>query len=401
MTVVLRAIDGPDEGRTFEYQGYGPIVFGRAGTPDRREQRPSDPEMSREHVLLDVTRDNLWAEAINRDTGFELGGRSVLDAELRSGDTIRLGSTLFEVQRTLEIKGDAGTEADLTLDDAIPQRRLAEFTIGREIGRGGLGIVYEAVDKETGETLAIKQVRTDMPLDNRALQYFLREMAIVSELRHPNVVRTYSIGSDSGVLFFVMERVPGKDLDRRMRETGPLTVFQAAELGIGMLRALAYTHGKGVVHRDIKPSNVMLCDTAQGLTVHVVDFGMAKRFGDVGATSITRTGEPRGTLLFASPECLRDAKRARPPADVYSVGATLYYALTGMPYFDRKLYGRNVYPAVLGARVVPLRERRDDVPAALAEVIESTIREDPRDRPASAADMLRQLILAASTIPKD
>jgi serine/threonine-protein kinase len=155
-----------------------------------------------------------------------------------------------------------------------------------------------------------------------------------------------------------------------------------------------------VVHRDVKPSNVMICDRTDGLLVKVVDFGMAKRFLDAGATAITRTGEPRGTLLFASPECLRDAKRARPAADLYSVGATLYFALTGRPYFDEETHGRNVYAAVLGAQVVPLAQRRRDVPPALATLVESAIRERPEDRPASAAAMLGALVAAAAGLPR-
>lgn len=398
MGLRLTVVEGPDAGRTFRYERYGPVVFGRDGTPDDDGQRPSDPHVSREHLLFDATRDRLWVEAINRRAGFRLGGRMVLDADLTAGDLIEVGESVLGVERP-EPLADEGL-LDASGSEPPSARRLSEFVLGREVGRGALGIVHEAVDRASGETLAVKCVRPDLRLDQRMLRIFLREIEIICALDHPHIVRTLAVGEDSGSLWFAMERVPGTDLDRRVQERGPLSPFEAAEMGIGLLRALAHAHAEGVVHRDIKPSNVMLCDRAEGLLVKVVDFGMAKRFLDAGATAITRTGEPRGTLLFASPECLRDAKRARPAADLYSASATLYFALTGRPYFDEGLDGRNVYTAVLGAQLLPLSARRPDVPPALAAVVESAIRERPEDRPASAAAMLRALVAASARLPR-
>jgi serine/threonine-protein kinase len=389
MELRLEARSGPDAGTTFRYEGFGVVVFGRAGTPDRGGRRPKDPSVSREHLWIEVTREGVCAVAVHAGATLRVAGRAGESAALRDGDELRVGASDYRVG--VDDAEGAGDD-ERRVEPVVARRRLADFDLGAEIGRGSWGVVHEARDRETGSTVAVKVLRPDVR-DETVRRYFAREIDIAAGLSHPNVVRTLAVGEEGGPLFLAMERVDGPDLDRFVSRRGLLPARRAAEVGIAVLRALAHAHAAGIVHRDVKPANVLVTERGGALEARVADFGLARRFRQAGATTLTGTGEARGTLQVAAPEALRDASRAGPAAVLCGVGASIYHALTGGPWYDVRGSSRP-FEAILHGRLRPLREARADVPPDLAAAVERSLRLDPRDRPASAAAMLAELVSA-------
>jgi predicted Ser/Thr protein kinase len=213
--------------------------------------------------------------------------------------------------------------------DAEPEpdapRELGAYVLRRELGRGGMGIVYEAEDRALGRRVAVKVLSGWSLRDERARERFRREARIVGRLRHPGIVPIHALDEADGVVFFVMDRIDGTGLDELVAGGGSAQARWAAGLGVQAAEALAYAHGQGVLHRDVKPSNFLLDGDGR---LWLADFGLAKIVGDEG---LTATGEWLGTLRYTAPECLRGRADAR--SDLYSLGLTLYELLVGVPAF--------------------------------------------------------------------
>ena len=375
----LIATTGPDEDRVFRFES-PQFVLGRAGDVDASLQYPTDRSMSREHVQVRVSDAGVSLVLISETGRLLVGSTPVSEATVPWGGVFQLGSTEFRVERPART-GRAG----------VPRRALAEFELGDELGEGMSARVYKAVDKASGEALAIKLLKPDMAPHEPVVAAFAREMAIHADLRHPNIVRILCVGREKADLFIGMELIEGFDLAEHVEGVGPLSPVDACHVGIGLLRGLEFAHGLGLVHRDVKPNNVLI-DGDDYRKAKLGDFGMAKYLRRTAAEeTLTGTGEARGTLLYSPPECLRDAKRAQPAADIFGVGTTLYFALTGHVWFDEVKYANDILTAVLSVDLMPLSERNQVVPAALAEVVDGAIRADPEDRWASASEMLARL----------
>jgi serine/threonine-protein kinase len=392
--VRLTASSGPDLGRVFRFAGPGRFVLGRAGTPDADLQRPSDPGLSREHLVLDVSRQGVQARCLEGKSAFWLDGVARREGRLATGSEVRVGGSAYRV----EIADEAEEPPASGRAASLPRRSLEEFELGSELGRGALGVVREAVDSRDGRRVAIKLLAPEVSREERAVTHFLRESEIAAHLQHPNIVRTLGVGRADEQLFLVMERVRGADLESRLAERGTLDPGQAVEVGTGVLQGLAYAHALGFVHRDVKPENIMVLEGPKGLEVCLLDFGLARSFVDSGMVTITHTGEGKGTLRYAAPECLVDAKHATPAADVFSLGATLYRALTGACHVEEREGGMDLLQALVRVDLVPLASRRPDLPARLIAVVEKALRADPGARWESAEAMARGLLSAGSGV---
>jgi serine/threonine protein kinase len=264
------------------------------------------------------------------------------------------------------------------------------YTLGTELGRGGMGTVWSAVEEATGETVAIKIFTTTG--DAATL---LAEAHRASAVDHPGVVRVRDHGGADDLTWIAMDQVPGRDLRRYVREAGPLPPAEAARVVAEATDALEAVHAAGLVHRDVKPGNVLLDETGGALSARLADFGIAVPAPLPGLTEDSdwaRTGEPAaaaGTFAYMAPEQWRgEPVTAR--GDIYGLGGVLYTALTGEPpYPDESLpelaYNLAVSPPPRA------RERVPDLPRAYDDVIAAALAKDPRDRPASAADLAEAL----------
>jgi serine/threonine-protein kinase len=385
----LTVLGGPDEGRTWRYDGMPSVILGRSGTPDRDLGFPTDPRMSREHVLLEERDGALHAVALRADLSFKHRGRRVREAVLVHGDEVVIGASRIRVGVVHHRRVGLASAATGTLELDVPRRRLEEFRLEGELGRGTLGVVHRAVDTTTGEVIALKVLRVGADVPAAARSYFLREMEVLRRLQHPGIARLRCVGWDDRAAFLGTELVPGRSLDMRVAREGPLGEGASRELGRQLLAALEHAHDSGFVHRDVKPGNVMVEERGPDeLRCVLLDFSLARNCRDTGMLSLTRTGEGRGTLLFAAPECLRDAKHATYAADVFGVGATLYWALTEKPWFEQT---GDTFDDVMSARLMPLARSRPGTDPSLAATIERALAADLAVRWPSAALMREAL----------
>ncbi len=265
-----------------------------------------------------------------------------------------------------------------------------------ELGHGAMGVTYLAMDKVLRRRVALKVI--DVPAAARGSQTmrdrFLREARAAAALRHPNVAAVFQFGasSDASHCYYAMELVEGETLEARVRRDGPLKVEPALEIAIQITRALMAAAARGLIHRDLKPGNVMLTSVnveTTGLEVKVIDFGLAKAIADTGGEMDLTQGRFVGTPTFASPEQFRnDPVDTR--SDIYSLGATLWFALTGLPprtgnTIDeiRDCQTRADLP------VQQLIARK--VPEPIIKLLRSTLSVDPAKRPASARELMETL----------
>ena len=187
------------------------------------------------------------------------------------------------------------------------------YVIERELGRGGMGIVYLARQTQLNRLVALKVVRTDRA-DEKELIRFLAEAEAVAAVRHPHVVQVFEYGDADGRPFLALEHLGGGSLTQRLRATGPMEATAAARLVGTLAEAVQAAHAQGIVHRDLKPGNVLFSDAGEP---EVTDFGLAK----IGSSDLTATQAVMGTPSYMAPEQARgDTKFVGPTADVYSLG---------------------------------------------------------------------------------
>ena len=264
---------------------------------------------------------------------------------------------------------------------ALQQALAGRYSIERELGRGGMGIVLLARDVALDRLVAIKLLPPPLAASIEARDRFLREARTAAGLSHPNIVPIHAVEQQSGLVFFVMGYVDGETLRERVERSGPLAPRMALKVMQEVGWALAYAHQRGVIHRDVKPDNIMIeRGTDRAL---VTDFGIALG----GHTGKAGPGEVVGTARFMSPEqALGETVDAR--SDLYSLGATMFYALTGRPPFE----AQNL-PAILTQQVSKPAPRlaavRPEVPTRLAEVVDKCLQKDPAARVQSGDDVAR------------
>ena len=294
----------------------------------------------------------------------------------------------------------AGKEKSLTLGNYILLDKL---------GQGGMGMVLKAQHKRMKRLVALKVMSPAAVKTPDSLKRFHREVEAAAKLRHPNIVAADDADEAKGTHFLVMEYVDGSDLSVLVKKHGPLPVEQAVQCIIQAARGLEFAHEQGVIHRDIKPANLLI--DAKG-TVKILDMGLARIEGAVGGSSegagLTSTGTIMGTVDYMSPEQAMDTKHADARSDIYSLGCTLYYLLTGRVAYDgdtimKKLMAHQNAPIPslvdahrrLGFRPDPdgAAAGRDGVPTydALNAVFRRMVAKRPEDRPQTMTQVMAEL----------
>jgi eukaryotic-like serine/threonine-protein kinase len=264
------------------------------------------------------------------------------------------------------------------------QHALAgRYSIEREIGRGGMGVVYLARDIALDRQVAVKQLPPDLTTSAEHRARFLREVRTAAGLSHPNVVPIHLVEEQADVVCFVMSFVEGETLREWVTRSGPLSAGDSARVMQEVAWALAHAHERGIVHRDVKPDNILIERGSQRALV--TDFGIAGTL-DAGATV---EGFFLGTPLFASPE----QAAGRPMdarSDLYSLGATIFFALTGRPLFDDTT-AQAVLARHISEPAPSIGALRQDLPRALVEAVDRSLAKDPQLRLASAEELAKAL----------
>jgi streptogramin lyase len=264
---------------------------------------------------------------------------------------------------------------------------IAGYRIDSIAGYGGMGVVYAATELELGRRVALKVIHADRAEDESFRERFMRESRIAASIDHPNVIPIYRAAADADRLYIAMRYVDGTDLRSLVTLSGRLPAQRAAGIIVQVAAALDAAHSRGLVHRDVKPANVLIDG---GEHAYLTDFGVART---TDAPTMTSTGQFVGTVQYAAPEQFRgDGLDAR--TDIYSLGAVLFFAVTGEPPFVRDSDAAAMY-AQLSEPPRDVRELEPGVSAALADVIARALAKDPDARFQSAGDFGRAALSAA------
>lgn len=260
---------------------------------------------------------------------------------------------------------------------------IGEYALLRRIGSGGNGRVFKARHRQMERLVALKMLSSGTMRDPEAVKRFRREMKAAAKLFHPNIVTAFDAGEHSGVHYLVMEYIDGLSLSAMVERHGPVTIERAVDYVLQAASGLHYAHSHNVVHRDIKPSNLILDE--QGV-VKILDMGTA-RFDNDG--DLTQTGVIMGTVNYMSPEQARNATDVDPRSDIYSLGCTLHYLLTGEPVFD----GNVMQVLMAHAETEPpqLRQRRPETPPWLDDIFQRMVAKRIEDRQATMEALAAEL----------
>jgi serine/threonine-protein kinase len=436
----LEVTEGPHRGLVFSFTGHDTFLVGRSSRAHFRLPA-KDEYFSRIHFMVEVNPPQCRLTDMGSKNGTCVNGQKAETADLKDGDLIKAGTTVLRVcmeakagvpepapptpaaasfvTRTappLAVAGPGvasglcpacaaplaarGTGTGSTLCPACevlaqeqPQS-IKGYRIVRELGRGGMGVVHLAVRAADGTLVALKTITPTVAGTRAHVERFLREADTLRRLAHPNIVAFREIGESSGQLYFAMDYVRGTDAARLLKkEGGPLAVGRAVGLVCQLLEALAHAHAQGFVHRDVKPANVLVAEENGREVLRLADFGLARIYQASPLSGLTMRGEVGGTVAFMAPEQVTHFREAKPAADQYAAGATLYTLLTDRLVYDLPRDFARQIAMLLQDDPVPIQTRRPDLDAALAGVIHRSLAREPGSRFADAG-ALRQALLA-------
>ncbi len=392
----------------------------------------NDPYFSRNHCRLEVRPPHCRLVDLNSTNGTLVNGIKAKTAiDLMSGDRFGGGDTMVHftaqsdeaydrevAQHTTEVlEADIRAIQELIGEPAVPpmplpglvemgyqgaQTDLQQFPLSigefiggyeviREIGRGGMGVVYLCRHVRTQQVRALKLILPLAGTDQEQLQLFLREANLLIQLKHPRIVEAEEIGMHRGQPYLVMEYLETIDLVATIqKQTRAKGIRMACWVAVQVLDALEYAHSRGTIHRDVKPANVLAFRIENRMLVKLADFGLAKKYQEAGLSSLTNDGDIRGTLAYMAPEQVRHSRYSKPSVDIYSTAATLYYLLSGCSHFSGIRYSDAVQN-LLYEPPIPLLQSAPDVPTELAQTVDRALSLEVQDRLPTAAALREEL----------
>jgi len=454
MKMTLRVIAGPHKGRKFAFDGHDTFLVGRSKRAHFR-LATKDKYFSRIHFMVEVNPPHCRLMDMGSRNGTYVNDQKVSRADLRAGDRIRAGRTILvlsmkksrsavapvakpyrapparaaasratpsgletTVKWCRACRGSISTARDgredhdrrkpasvtsvfCALREVCPvcQEKIRHhlqiipgYQIIQELGRGSMGVVYQALRSHDGSVVALKTITPAVAPAPADIGRFQREASILYELDHPHIVALRDTGEANGRLFFAMDYVFGTDAGKLLKKHGPMSVGRAVGLICQLLQALDYAHAKGFVHRDIKPSNMLVRQDNDGETALLADFGLARVYQESKLSGLTLLGDIGGTVPFMAPEQITDFRNVQPAVDQYGAGATLYKLLTGRFIYDFPAGDEMRLLMILQDDPVPIQTRRPDIPNELAGVIHRSLERDPEDRFADVRALRRALV---------
>ncbi|KAF0244323.1 MAG: hypothetical protein FD180_2580 [Planctomycetota bacterium] len=359
---------------------------------------------TRDRALAELVRLRGWAderaiESAIQEASSAAGARDLASILVASG--VLSAAQLRELEAAMDGRpsGAQGSGSSSALDRTVAKsdagvtmaaasgRKVGDtvgpYRILRELGRGGMGVVYRALHPELRREVALKVMLAGGDASSDEVERFRREAAVVAKMgRHPSLVQIHDIGRDGDRLYFTMDFIEGRSLRQKLADEGPLSGREAARIAADLGSALAFSHAAGVVHRDVKPANVLLDREGHPF---LGDFGLARDLSS--SVALTQSGAPIGTPAYMSPEQAEGrTSRITPLSDVYSLGATLYEMLAGRPPFEGDSQ-MEIIRHVLEVDPVPPRALRPDVHRDLEIICLKAMHKVPARRYESAASL--------------
>jgi hypothetical protein len=319
--------------------------------------------------LLDIVELRKWLKTLPPQ--FQKDTRYVADTLIRSGKLSRF-------------------QAAMLLRGMARGLILGPYQILSQIGKGGMGTVYLARDSRSQGLVALKILSPRRAREEeRMIARFQREMELSRKVDHPNLCKTFESGVLNGVLYLAMEFIPGRSLYRLVQAEGPMAVPRLARLMAGVASGLGYAHAQGLIHRDLKPANIMVTPHDQA---KLLDLGLALIEGEQNpdVTVVGGTGYIVGTMDYIAPEQTLDPTGIDGRADLYSLGCTIYYALTGRPPFPGGT-NKEKMQRHRRAEPTPLLELRPDLPRGFVQLVGRMMVKIPHDRLGTAQEAEDQL----------
>jgi serine/threonine-protein kinase len=427
MRITLRVIEGPHQGRSFQFEGHDTFLVGRSDVAHFRLP-DKDRFFSRVHFMVELNPPHCRLMDMGSRNGTQVNGQRVDTIDLKDGDRIQAGKTVLQIgvekTSTTNLPAMHAPAAPPSRSAPVPavssppsaprpalpqaatcpvcaaplaagtvlcsacaelarqqQQPIAGYQIIKELGRGAMGVVSLALQSSSGTLVALKTIIPAVAGTRNQVDRFLREANILRQLDHPNIVAVRDLGESSGQLYFAMEFVRGTDAHKLMqRQGGLLPVREAVQLTCQLLDGLAYAHDKGFVHRDIKPGNLLVASIGGKAQVKLADFGLARVYQTSQLSGLTMMGEIAGTVAFMAPEQITQFREVKPTADQYSAAATLYNLLTGRFVYDLPRLLPKQIVMILQQDTIPIQKRVPQIDAELAEVIHRGLARDVKAR---------------------
>lgn len=306
-----------------------------------------------------------------------------IEKGIASEPRIAPSGTISRTAPQPEISKDVKDEMTVAMNPELPPNtphKIGHYQILEVLGEGGMGYVYKARHSFLNSVFAIKVIKEEFVSHAEVLERFLQEARVGVSLDHPHIVKIFDADEVEGIYYIRMEFFPGKNLAGLVKEKGPIEPVTLTRWGSELADALNYAHQQQIIHRDVKPSNVLV--NPDGL-VKLADFGLAKAWQKAGAPQLTRERQMLGTLQYISPEQLKDSKNVDPRADIFSLAASLYFALVGTPPFGQEPLGK-VMHNIVHADPAPIQ--RPNIPKSLQAVLFKALAKSVNDRYSTMAE---------------
>ncbi|MEZ6051883.1 MAG: serine/threonine-protein kinase [Planctomycetaceae bacterium] len=274
---------------------------------------------------------------------------------------------------------------------SISNCQLGHFRVEEQIGRGGMGAVYRAVDTRLDRVVALKVLSPSQSNDFGSVERFRNEARAAARMDHDNIARVYYVGEDQGLWFIAFEFVHGGNVKELIERRGAINPADAVNYALQIAQALRHTDAAGVVHRDIKPSNIIITPSGRA---KLVDLGLARKRGPEASHDLTVDGTTLGTFDYISPEQAKDPKKVDVRSDIYSLGCTLYHMLTGEPPYPKGTMLQKLLDHQ--AKGIPdAADKNPRIPQELSAVVRKMMASEPSDRYASPEQLIDDLRLIA------
>jgi serine/threonine protein kinase len=399
MTKQLVVLSGPDEGRVF-HLGADVFLLGRSRAT---ESQLIDTNVSRVHCQVVPEGDQYALVDFDSVGGTFVNGKPIERHVLQPGDLIRIGSTRLQFVDDRAAGGTPAPPAAAKPAGAPPRsatewvqklegQTLGAYEVGAPLARGRTGYVFHGQDTKRNIPVAVKVLKPEFGEDDKKVQHFVDAMKAVLPLRHPNLLKIYGAGKSSVHCWVAMEYIPGDSLAAvisRIHTPGKIEWRSIVRVGVYLSRALEFAHDKKLIHQNVTPQNVLVTKHPQD--TKLIDLMLATALEEDPTKPISAAGTPSDSLPYLAPERTDGPSGACDArTDVYSLAATLYAMFTGKPPFEGDTVDEVVEHIRLDAPA-RLKSLPIEIPDAFERLIRRALAKRPKDRPASAAEVRKEL----------